>query len=110
MGRAKVMLIVFIGLAFFLVLLAGWWMYRWQYDTAERVLREWAEQQQLTVLERDLANTPYSGPANRYASNKQVIYRIKVRDHSGRVRQGVAKIGTEKCGTLQPQIEVKLDP
>jgi hypothetical protein len=63
-------------------------MYRWQFQTADRVLQEWATQQRLTVLEKSPGDDWYTGPGNRSASNKQVVYRIRVQDDQGRVQSG----------------------
>ena len=106
---SKTMIIV-ICILFVLVGGAGFWMYRWQYQTAERVLQEWAAQRHLTVLEKSRANDPNTGPGNRYASNKQVVYRIRVKDDQGHVRSGFATIGSKTMGTLEPIIDVRLDP
>jgi len=104
------MIVVVICLLFVLVGGAGIGLYRWQYQTAERVLQAWAAQQRVTVLEKSPANDSYTGPGNRSASNKQVVYRIRVKDDQGRVRAGLATIGSKTMGTLQPIIDVQLDP
>jgi len=103
------MIIVFC-LLFALVGAAGFWMYRWQYQSAQRVLQEWAAQRHLTVLEKSLANDLYTGPNNRSAANKQIVYRIRVKDDQGHVRSGLATIGSKTIGMLEPIIEVQLDP
>jgi len=103
-------MIVVICLLFALVGGAGLVMYRWQYQTAQRVLQEWAAQRRLIVLEKNIANDSYTGPGNRSASNKQIIYRIRVRDDQGRERSGLATIGSKVMGTLEPIIDVQFDP
>ena len=85
-------------------------MYRWQFQTADRVLQEWAVQRHLTVLEKSPANDWDSGPGNRYAASKQVVYRIRVKDEQGRVHSGLATIGSKTMGTLDRIIDVRLDP
>jgi len=109
LARTRIMIVV-ICLLFALVGGAGFWMYRWQYQTAQRVLQAWAAQHHFTVLEKELANDWYTGPGNRSASNKQVVYRIRVKDDQGRVHSGLATIGSKTMGTLEPIIDVHLDP
>ena len=62
------------------------------------------------MLEKNLANDPYTGPGNRYAANKQIVYQIRVKDAQGHVRSGQATIGSKSMGTLEPTIDVQLDP
>ena len=105
-----IVVVIGFGVAFALFAGFGFWMLRWQYQTADRVLEEWAARQHFTVLEKSPANDWYTGPGNRSASNKQVVYRIRVKDVHGRVCSGLATIGSKTMGTLARIIEVKLDP
>ena len=101
---------VVLALLFALVAAAGIWMYRWQIQTADRFLQEWAAQRGLTVVDKAPANDWYTGPGNRAATNKQVVYRIRVQDEQGRVHSGLARIGSKTLGTLERIIDVQFDP
>ena len=103
-------MVYFIGTVFVIVLLGGWLMYRWQYSVADSVLQEWAQQQHATVLEKTVENDWYSGPSNRAATNKQIVYRIRIREQAGRERSGLARIGSKSIGMLERRIDVQLDP
>ncbi len=88
---------------------AGWFMYRWQYDKANELLGKWAEQNGYQIVEKIKANPSGTGPGSRTASNKQVMYRIKVQDAAGNERTGIAKIGSPVAGTLSDQVEIIWD-
>ena len=110
-NKARTMSPVYLIVALFLAVAAfGWWMYHWQFSEADRILEKWASENNLQLVEKIEANPSGTGPYDRHASNKQVMYRIKVRDESGRIREGIARIGSERLGTLSDQIEIQWDP
>ena len=100
---------ILIGLLFVAVLLFGWWMFQWQYNKADSILENWAKKNNFTVIEKVEANPPGTGPKDRNASNKQVMYKIKVEDDKGEKKSALVKIGSEKTGTLSEEIEVIWD-
>src|SRR5260221_5016922 len=107
-SQKKVLGIVFIAVILIAVLALGWWMYRWQYNTADRVLENWAAQNNYKVLDKQKANVG-TGPEAVRAGNKQVMYRITVEDQSGARHTGLAKIGSENTGTLVDEISIEWD-
>lgn len=101
-----------IAVAFVLaVLLLGFgiWMYRWQYAEADRILSEWATEHELRVVEKTRANPYGTGPGNRSASDKRIVYRIRTVDAGNRSRAATATIGAKLTGVLEKQIEVQWD-
>jgi hypothetical protein len=108
LDRKSVFSILFIALIFVAVLAFGWWMYRWQYSTADTILENWARQNNYKVLDKQKANVG-TGPEAVRAGNKQVMYRIVVEDQNGARRSGLAKIGNETTGTLSDEIAVEWD-
>ena len=92
------------------VLGLGVFMYRWQQGKGEAMLNAWADRQHLRLLEREPANPPGTGPMDRNASNKQIIYRIKAADASGQVRRGTVRLGSATTGVLSDDVSVEWDP
>jgi hypothetical protein len=101
--------ILIIVVVFALVGAFGWWMYQWQYEKADRLLENWARQNSFTVLSKERANPPGTGPAVRYARNTQVIYRIVVQDAEGKKNMGLVKIGNPTIGVLSDEVEAEWD-
>jgi len=92
------------------VLALGVYMYRWQYKKGQERLRAWADQQHLRLLESEVANPPGTGPMNRNASNKQIVYRIRAADASGQVRRGTVRVGSAGTGVISDDVQVEWDP
>lgn len=105
----KMLPIILIILLFVAVAVFGWWMYQWQYKKADSILENWAQKNSYTILAKEDANPSGTGPGDRYADNKQVMYRITVEDKAGNKKSGLAKIGSEKTGTLSDEIIVEWD-
>lgn len=103
-------LVVMAILIFGGVLALGVYMFRWQQGKGEAMLNAWAAQQHLRLLEREPANPPGTGPMDRNASNKQIIYRIKAADESGLVRRGTVRLGSAATGVLSDDVSVEWDP
>ena len=92
------------------VLAFGVYMLRWQEKKGEALLVAWAGQQHLRILECEAANPPGTGPMDRNAANKQILYRIKAVDESGEVRQGIVRIGSPLGGVMSDDITVEWGP
>jgi len=92
------------------VLVLGVFMYRWQQGKGDAMLNAWADREHLRLLEREPANPPGTGPMDRNASNKQIIYRIKVEDRSGQIRRGTVRLGSPTTGVLSDAVTVQWDP
>jgi len=92
------------------VLALGVFMYRWQYAKGEQMLRAWADRQHLRLLESEVANPPGTGPMDRNASNKQIVYRIRAADASGKVRSGTVRLGSAGTGVISDDVHVDWDP
>jgi hypothetical protein len=91
------------------VLALGVFMYRWQRGRGEAMLSAWAEREHLRLLEREPANPPGTGPMDRNASNKQIVYRIKAEDRSGQIRRGTVRLGSATTGVLSDAVTVEWD-
>ena len=92
---------------FLLVIVAGWWMFRWQYDKADDLLNNWATSEGYTVVSKEDANPPGTGPKDRYAGNKQIWYRVTLKDKDGKERKALVKLGSEGTGTLSNDVKVE---
>src|SRR4051812_13505255 len=104
------LLVVMAILIFGGVLALGVYMFRWQQGRGEAMLNAWAARQHLRLLEREAANPPGTGPMDRNASNKQIIYRIKAEDQAGQIRRGTVRLGSPTTGVLSDAVTVQWDP
>jgi hypothetical protein len=88
----------------------GVWSVRWQYRTADARLQQWAEQAHYQVLDKERANPYGTGPmSGRGGSNKQVMYRVTVRDADGREKRGLVKVGSKWVGVHSHDLVVEWD-
>jgi hypothetical protein len=87
----------------------AWWIHRWQYEEADRMLENWAWQNSFTVLSKERANPWGTGPGVAHAKNTQVIYRIVVQDAEGKKKTGLVKLGSRTIGVLSNQVEAEWD-
>ena len=92
------------------VLVFGVFMYRWQQGRGEAMRNAWADRQHLRLLEGEPANPPGTGPMDRNASNKQIVYRIKAQDQSGQIRRGTVRLGSAITGVMSDDVSVQWDP
>jgi len=92
------------------VLALGVYMFRWQQRKGEAVLNGWAARERLQLLEVEPANPIGTGPMNRNASDKRIVYRVKVEDQAGRVRWGTVRVGLPGSGVLSDKVSVEWDP
>jgi hypothetical protein len=91
------------------MLIAGIWMYRQQYRKADERLEAWAKQSNYKLLAKESANPFGTGPRARYATNKQVMYRVTISDVNGVRRHGVIKIGSPAFGVQDDDVFVEWD-
>ena len=106
MGKTPLMFI-FIAFIFIAVLAFGWWMFRWQYNKADDLLNTWAQKEGYTVVSKEDANPPGTGPKDRYAGNKQIWYRVVLKDKNGEEKKAIVKLGSESTGTLSEDVKVE---
>jgi hypothetical protein len=91
------------------VLALGIFMFRFQQQRGEELLEAWAARQGYRLLSREPANPPGTGPMHRSASNKQVMYRVRVSDDAGQVREGTVRVGAPATGVLSDEVSVEWD-
>lgn len=104
------MVIVLVVFIFGGLILLEVWIVRWQYRTAEARLQQWAEQSRYQVLSKEPANPYGTGPmSGRGGSNKQVMYRVTVRDADGREKRGLVKVGSKWEGVQSHDLVVQWD-
>lgn len=92
------------------VLAFGVYMFRWQQRTGEAMLRDWAARERLRLLESQPANPIGTGPMNRSAADKRLVYRITVEDQAGRHRRGTVRVGLPGSGVLSENVSVEWEP
>ncbi len=93
------------------VIAFGIYSYRSQYRRADELVLRWAAQNNYEILDKEDANPPGTGPKDRYASNKQVMYRVTVRDGQGRRKRALLKLGDKLVGTMKDDdLSVEWEP
>jgi hypothetical protein len=92
------------------VLALGIFMLRWQYRRSEQLLEQWARQHSYRVVEREERTAAGEGPMNRFAGNKQIVYRLKLVDEAGHVRHATVRVGSLESGVLSDQVSVEWEP
>jgi lipopolysaccharide export LptBFGC system permease protein LptF len=107
--KGKMIPFLLIGSLFVAVALFGWWVFRWQYNRADVLLDQWAHENNYTVIDKLDANPSGTGPKDRWAKNKQIMYRVTVKDSDGNTKSGVVKLGSEHSGTISDQVTVEWD-
>ena len=95
------------GLLFATVLAFGLWMFRWQYNKADDLLNNWAQKEGYTIVSKEDANPPGTGPKDRYAGNRQIWYRVVLKDKNGDEKKAIVKLGSEGTGTLSDDVKVE---
>jgi len=102
-------LFIFLVAALFAVfLIFAVWLMRWQFNKADRLLENWARENNYRILEKQNANFG-DGPAGTRQSSSQVKYRIVVLDGGNRRKSGLVTIGSKNLGTLSDEIAVGWD-
>jgi hypothetical protein len=101
--------LISMGVPIGLVLGIGWAIYSWQANEIQRMIANWAAANRYEIVERR-NETPFgAGPLNRYGGNKQVTYRVVVKDEVGALRRGTLRVGSSAAGPLSQDIEVEWD-
>ena len=100
--------IVFIVLLFGAFLAFAFWMIRWQYSKADRMLENWAAQNSYKLIEKQDANFG-DGPLGRRGAKTHVKYRVKVEDAEGKAKIGIVYLGSESMGVLSDEVKVEWD-
>jgi hypothetical protein len=109
MQKKTIELILMMVVVFGLVGAYGWWVIKWQYKKADRLLENWARQNGFTILRKERANPWRTGPGVLYAKNTQVIYRVVAQDAEGKKKTGLVKIGSPTFGVLSDEVEAEWD-
>ena len=83
-------------------------MIRWQYSKADRLLENWAAQNNYKLIEKQDANFG-DGPLGRRGSKTYVKYRVKIEDENGNIKTGIVFLGSETTGVLSDEVRVEWD-
>lgn len=86
----------------------AFWLVRWQFNKADRLLADWASANKYRVLEKRDANFG-DGPAGTRQASAQVKYRIAVVDENNYRKSGLVVIGSKNLGTLSDEVTVTWD-
>lgn len=97
------MAVLFVGFLIFAV-----WLMRWQFNKADRLLKNWARENNYRILEKQNANFG-DGPAGTRQSSSQVKYQIVVIDSKDQRKSGLVTVGSKNLGTLSDEIVVGWD-
>lgn len=108
MGGKNIFFVFFLVVIFGGIILFGIWMIRWQYSKADRLVENWAAQNNYKLLEKENANLG-DGPLGRRGAKTYVKYRIKIEDNNGEIRTGTAFLGDENVGVLSDKVRVEWD-
>jgi len=108
MDGKNIFFIFFLVLLFGAFLLFAFWMIRWQYSKADRMLVNWATQHKYKLIEKQDANFG-DGPLGRRGAKTYVKYRIKVEDAEGKTKTGIVYLGSENVGVLSEEVKVEWD-
>lgn len=86
----------------------AFWLVRWQFNRADRLLENWASKNEYRILEKRNANIG-DGPTGTRQSSSQVKYRIVIVDRSNQRKSGMAIVGSKNTGTLSDEVIVNWD-
>ena len=89
-------------------LVLGWSAFSitWHWFRARFLLKQWAKANGYELVQMSI---PWFKSSPFWASNRQEVYQIRVRDHQGRERRGWAKCGGYFLGFLVNKVEVVWD-
>ena len=104
----NVVFVILIAALFAGFLIFAFWLVRWQFNRADRLLESWAGENKYRILEKQNANFG-DGPTGTRQSSSQVKYRIVVIDENNRKKSGLAIIGSKNWGTLSDEVTVRWD-
>jgi len=108
MDGANISFILFLILFFGAFLAFAFWMIRWQFSKAGRILENWAAQNKYKLIEKQNANFG-DGPLGRRGAKTNVKYRVKVEDKDSKTKTGIVYLGSENTGVLSDEIIVVWD-
>lgn len=108
MDGKNVLFIFLLVIVFGGVLVFAFWMIRWQYSKADRMLENWAAQNNYNLIKKQDANFG-DGPLGRRGAKTQVKYRVKVEDANGQKKTGIVYLGGENTGVLSDEVRVEWD-
>lgn len=101
----NILFIFLIAALFAVFLIFAVWLLRWQFNKADRLLENWARENNYRILEKQNANFG-DGPAGTRQASSQVKYRIVVIDGNDQRKSGLVTIGSKNLGTLSDEIVV----
>ncbi len=104
----NVLFIVLIAALFAVFLIFAVWLVRWQFNKADRLLENWAGENEYRIVEKRNANFG-DGPAGTRQASSQVKYRIVVVDENNQRKSGLAIVGSVNLGTLSDEVTVAWD-
>ena len=81
---------------------------RWQMSRAEQMLESWSRSHGFHPLSRE-HRLIRKGPFLWTSSKGQVVYRVSMRDPSGRVRSGYARCGGYWLGVWTDAVDIRWD-
>ena len=108
MEGKNIFFVFFLVVVFGGILFLGIWMVRWQYSKADRLLEDWAAHNGYKLLEKENANFG-DGPLGRRGAKTYVKYCIKAEDVNGRMKTGIAYLGSENTGVLSDEVKIEWD-
>ena len=86
------------------VMFATWW----QDARAERMLERWCRHTGFDLLSRRNCWL-WKGPYFTAFLNGQWVYRVQIRNRSGRVKSGYVRCGSHLLGVLAEEVDVRWD-
>lgn len=108
MNGKNIIFVIAVILLFSAFIVFAFWMIRWQYSKADRLLETWAARNNYELIEKQDANFG-DGPMGRRGSKTYVKYRIKVKDDNGNIKTGIVFLGNENTGVLSDEVRVEWD-
>lgn len=80
----------------------------WQNSRAELLLERWCRHTGFDLLHRRYCWIP-GGPFGMAVFTGQWVYRVRLRNRAGRVRDGTVCVGSALLGVISDQVEVRWD-
>jgi len=80
----------------------------WHHSRARSILDDWARENGFQILSQESCLF-FRGPFFWTTAKGQEVYRVVVRDDTGRTRSGYVRCGSRWVGMLSDQIEVRWD-
>lgn len=80
----------------------------WHFSRSRSLLEQWAAENNYRILSSEYRNL-VRGPFFWTTSKGQTVYRVRVQDSTGRVRDGWVRCGGWFIGLLSDQVQVRWD-